>query len=58
MKVIARHGKYELIKDTNGVYLFCRCGLWVSCGYMHNDAEAINYFSKKFSVPVDKITIL
>lgn len=58
MNLIAKYGKYELLKNEEGVYFFCHCGSWVSCGYCKNDTEAINFFVHKFNVPIENIAIL
>jgi hypothetical protein len=56
--IIATCGKYELIKDERGVYFFCECGCWVSCGYCKNDTEAIRHFAFKFNIPIEHMTVL
>jgi hypothetical protein len=55
MDLIAEYGKYTLLKNEKGIYLFCKCGCWVSCGYCKNDTEAINHFAHIFNVPIENI---
>lgn len=58
MDLIARYGKYILLKNKIGIYLFCHGSCRVSYGYCKNDAEAIKEFSSKFNVPIERIIIL
>lgn len=58
MKIIARCGKYELLKDKNGIYYHCYCGGHLIYGYERNESEAINRFAKRIHVPIENIIIL
>lgn len=58
MDLIAEYGKYTLLKNEKGVYLFCECGCWVSCGYCKTETEAINHFAYIFNVPIENINIV
>ena len=58
MDLIAEYGKYTLLKNEKGIYLFCECSCWVSCGYCKNDTEAINHFAYIFNVPIENINII
>ena len=58
MDIIAKFGKYELMKNDKGVYFVCHCGCWISCGYCKNDTEAISHFTNRLKCNLEDLTIV
>ena len=57
MKIIAKYGNYELLKDEKGIYLHCYCGSWFSCGYEQNDTEAIKRFAGRMGCKLEDLNV-